>query len=181
MKHHPVKTILWFVALFVAVSLACGGPPATEEPPNEPKEPVVEKDVSSKESTDNEPEVVASSGAVSNLQDVKGAVIQIEATGTFVDPEGGEYTGAGRGSGFIIDPSGIAVTNHHVVTGAGLLKVWIGGDTSIFFLNPSFGCIQIFSLQYFQFTISSCCGGKVSNKSGLLSGRDSNTNWIRAQ
>src|SRR4030066_156502 len=37
---------------------------------------------------------------------------------------------AGRGSGFIIDPSGIAVTNNHVVTGAALLKVWIGGDTN---------------------------------------------------
>jgi len=37
---------------------------------------------------------------------------------------------AGRGSGFIIDPSGIAVTNNHVVTGAGLLKVWVGGDTT---------------------------------------------------
>jgi serine protease Do len=37
---------------------------------------------------------------------------------------------AGRGSGFIIDPSGIAITNNHVVTGAALLKVWIGGDTT---------------------------------------------------
>jgi serine protease Do len=35
---------------------------------------------------------------------------------------------AGLGSGFIIDPSGIAVTNNHVVTGAALLKVWVGGD-----------------------------------------------------
>jgi len=34
---------------------------------------------------------------------------------------------AGRGSGFFIDPSGIAVTNNHVVTGAALLKVWVPG------------------------------------------------------
>lgn len=67
---------------------------------------------------------------VASLTDVKSAVIQIEAQGTFVDPEFGEFSGAGRGTGFIIDHSGLAVTNNHVVTGAALLKVWIGGDTS---------------------------------------------------
>jgi serine protease Do len=35
---------------------------------------------------------------------------------------------AGAGSGFIIAPSGIAVTNNHVVTGAALLRVWVGGE-----------------------------------------------------
>ena len=35
---------------------------------------------------------------------------------------------AGRGSGFFIDPSGLAITNNHVVTGAAYLKVWIGGE-----------------------------------------------------
>jgi len=69
------------------------------------------------------------SSLVTTLTDVKSAVIQIEAQGTFVDPEFGEYSGAGRGTGFIIDPSGLAVTNNHVVTGAALLKVWIGGDS----------------------------------------------------
>jgi serine protease Do len=67
---------------------------------------------------------------VASLTDVKSAVIQIEAQGTFVDPEFGEFSSAGRGTGFIIDHSGLAVTNNHVVTGAALLKVWIGGDTS---------------------------------------------------
>lgn len=71
------------------------------------------------------------SGAVSSLEEVQGAVVQIQAEGTFVDPEIGTYVGAGHGSGFIIDPSGIAVTNNHVVTGAALLKVWIGGDANI--------------------------------------------------
>jgi len=36
---------------------------------------------------------------------------------------------AGRGSGFIIDESGIAVTNNHVVTGAAFLRVWVGGES----------------------------------------------------
>ncbi len=70
------------------------------------------------------------SGLVTNLTDLKKATIQIESQGTFIDPEFGTLVNtAGRGSGFIIDPSGIAITNNHVVTGAALLKVWVGGDT----------------------------------------------------
>ena len=33
-----------------------------------------------------------------------------------------QYNAAGSGSGFIIDQSGIAVTNNHVVTGAALIR-----------------------------------------------------------
>lgn len=71
----------------------------------------------------------AASGAIDNLADVRKAVVQIEAVGTFVDPaEGLQLNAAGRGSGFIIDPSGIAVTNNHVVTGGGLYKVYLDGE-----------------------------------------------------
>jgi serine protease Do len=66
---------------------------------------------------------------VSRLQDVKSATIQIEAVGSFTHPQFGQIlNAAGSGSGFIIAPSGIAVTNNHVVTGAALLKVWVGGE-----------------------------------------------------
>ena len=71
----------------------------------------------------------SASGAVSSLDDVQSATIQIIAEGTFQDPEVGTvYNAAGSGSGFIIDPSGIAVTNNHVVTGAALLEVYVGGE-----------------------------------------------------
>lgn len=74
-------------------------------------------------------DVVPVSTAVNSLDAVKTATIQIEAQGTFIYPEVGTlYNVAGRGSGFIIDPSGLAVTNNHVVTGAALLKVWVGGE-----------------------------------------------------
>lgn len=64
----------------------------------------------------------SASGAVGNFDDAIDAVLQIEATGTFRDPEAGERVESGRGSGFVIDPSGIAVTNNHVVTGAASLR-----------------------------------------------------------
>ncbi len=70
-------------------------------------------------------------GSINSVDNVKDATIQIEAQGTFVDPQFGlQLNSAGRGSGFIIDPSGIAVTNNHVVAGAALVKVWVGGETS---------------------------------------------------
>jgi serine protease Do len=72
----------------------------------------------------------APSGAVSSLDDVEKAVVQIEADGTFVDPEVGWQVNVGKyGTGFIIDPSGLAITNNHVVTGAALLKVWVSGES----------------------------------------------------
>jgi serine protease Do len=78
------------------------------------------------------PEVVVETPKelVTDVEGVRRATIQIEAQGSFVDPQmGAVYNAAGRGSGFIIDPSGIAVTNNHVVTGAGLLRVWIAGES----------------------------------------------------
>jgi serine protease Do len=115
----------------LVVGLACnlagsGTPePETTQPPPQPQETE-----SVPEETEAPPPTEApDSLAISSLDGVKNAVIQIEAQGTFVNPDFTvSYNSAGLGSGFIIDPSGIAVTNNHVVTGAALFKVWIGGD-----------------------------------------------------
>lgn len=72
----------------------------------------------------------ADTGAITSFDQVQPAVVQIIATGTIRDPEVGMATQAGSGTGFIISPDGLVVTNNHVVTGAATLEVYIGGDTA---------------------------------------------------
>lgn len=128
------KPILFLISVLLIASLACslgGGksPTATPEPPKAPA--ATPKPAATDTPVPPPTAVPTPSLAVSNLQDVKKAIIQIEAQGTFMDPQFGQVVnGAGLGSGFIIDSSGLAVTNHHVVGGAALLKVWVGGDQS---------------------------------------------------
>ena len=118
------------IHLFVLVALAaalvlsaCGGSggedaPATKAPADTAgtSEPAVS--LGSK----------SSAGAVSSVEGVEGATIQIVAEGTLVEPGGTVPNANWSGSGFFIDPSGIAVTNNHVVTGAARMKVMVEGE-----------------------------------------------------
>jgi S1-C subfamily serine protease len=119
-----LRPIFIVVSLVLVISLACNFGTPTKDPPTQPP---AEK--ATQAQTSDTPSANQSSGSgISNLSDAQNAVIQIESEGTFIDPQVGlVVNGAGRGSGFIIDPSGIAVTNNHVVTGSALLKVWVNG------------------------------------------------------
>lgn len=134
MKSKTYSPFAWLLVLVVSISLACGPAPTQAPPPTQAEQT---KPTPAPVQPTEPPAVVPTAapqvptGLVTDLKGLKTATIQIEAQGSFVDPQvGNVFNGAGRGSGFIIDPSGIAVTNNHVVTGAALLKVWIGGDTS---------------------------------------------------
>ena len=129
-------------AVTALVAASCGGgssdddssaattaaPPATEAPAD-----TAAPTTAAVESTLPETSASASGGAATSLEDARGAIVQIVATGTFEDPaEGTQSNVPGSGSGFIIDPSGIAVTNNHVVTGAATLEVFVeGADDSV--------------------------------------------------
>jgi serine protease Do len=131
MKLHLYKPFMWLIAFIMIVGLACnmGSTPASPPAPTETLQQPPTQEPAKPSAT--RPQVgTSSNAAVSSLDEVEKAVVQIEADGTFIDPEVGWQVNVGKmGTGFIIDPSGIAVTNNHVVTGAALLKVWVGGES----------------------------------------------------
>jgi len=128
-----LKVFCWFVLLVMLIA-ACGGGDdgQTEEVSTGDAAAETAVDTAEQPPTDTpdptatpEPETTA----VSSLDDVEKAVVQIVAEGTFVDPQAGlQLNAAGSGSGFIIDESGIAITNNHVVGGAALVKVYVYGE-----------------------------------------------------
>lgn len=64
---------------------------------------------------------------ITSLDDVGKAVFKIEAEGSWTIP-GWTIQDGWTGSGFVIDKSGIAITNNHVVTGSSFLRVYFEGD-----------------------------------------------------
>ena len=131
MNQKVLKPFIWLAMFVMVVGLACGGNPTTEAPAQPPvaTEAPIEATVAAPPTDTPAPQVDPL--LIGTLGDVQKAVIQIEAEGTFVDPEVGWNVNVGkRGSGIIIDSLGIAITNNHVVTGGAILRVWVGGDTS---------------------------------------------------
>jgi serine protease Do len=136
MFKQSLKWIAFLIAVLLLASFACGiggsDDPAETAVPDalQPTPTRSSRPTASATRRVQPTPVVEKSGAVSSLDELESAVIQIAAEGSFVDPQEGLLLNqAGYGSGFIIDESGIAVTNNHVVTGAALLEVWVGGES----------------------------------------------------
>jgi S1-C subfamily serine protease len=132
MYPNAFKPIVFFAIFVLLVGMACsltGTETPTETPAETQEPPVVETEAPQEPSPEPSPE--EETGEINTISAAESAVIQIQAEGTFIDPEFGLIlNAAGRGSGFIIDPSGLAVTNNHVVTGSALIKVRLAEDTS---------------------------------------------------
>lgn len=148
-------TFNWIVILLAALSLGCGLLPLGSEPepttaPAVANEPTEEAAVEAQPTAEMET-VEAGAGeeppvaemaeaekpldreaALLKLRDtmrmVKSATILIETDASLTDIDGTVYAQSGSGSGFIIDESGLAVTNNHVVTGGRSWKVYVGGE-----------------------------------------------------
>ncbi|NJM40863.1 MAG: trypsin-like peptidase domain-containing protein, partial [Anaerolineae bacterium] len=66
---------------------------------------------------------------IGSYKDVKQATVRLVARGTFWTPGADEpITDEWSGSGFIIDPSGLAMTNNHVVVASDSLQAYVGGE-----------------------------------------------------
>lgn len=134
----PRKLVLATLLLTLLLAACGGGDKNTAEPtadtaPTTAPEPTAEPTKVPEPTATSEPTATPEpvTTAVTSLDNVQSAVVQIVAQGSFLDPEFGmQMNSAGSGSGFIIDESGIAVTNNHVVTGAALLKVYVAGENT---------------------------------------------------
>ena len=71
----------------------------------------------------------SANGAV-DLSKIEASVAYIQTQGTFVTADGAQEQ-TYSGSGFVVDPSGLIVTNNHVVTGGAFWKVSIGTDKTL--------------------------------------------------
>src|SRR5512145_1898906 len=107
MKMQFNRPLIWLSVLLVIASLACnfGGNAPAAPTPTTAAEVVVPKPEPTKPPAPAEPtpEPVVKSGAVSDLDGVKSAVVQIIAEGSFLDPGQWNINVGASGTGFIID------------------------------------------------------------------------------
>ncbi|MGD9999088.1 MAG: S1C family serine protease [Acidimicrobiia bacterium] len=116
---------LWAVAALgmgVAAGGCAGGGGDSESPPISVRVPSVG---SLSPSATNEVD-----GAGAPVVSGRAGIVRVETTGSFAQPEiAGPVELVGSGSGFIVDESGLVVTNNHVVAGAATIEVYLEGNS----------------------------------------------------
>lgn len=136
MNRKALKPFTWLGMLILIVSLACSITSPQADPTEAPVQPTEESLVVTEAVEPVETEAPATEEPVdellvTSLEDFEKAVVNVEIEGSFRDPEAGwQFNSYRGGSGFIIDPSGIMVTNNHVATGAALVKVYVYGENT---------------------------------------------------
>jgi serine protease Do len=115
MKRYQYFLLCLALVLFIALPIGCLEPPATQtaiQPPDQSSTPVTQPSVT-----------LATLPSFADLTDtVKHSVVAID-TETVVTRRYIQRTVQGAGSGWIIDESGIIVTNNHVIEGAKTISV----------------------------------------------------------
>ena len=99
MKFNVLKPLLGLSILVLVIGLACNAGTATVAPTEEPvkvEQPTATVEKPPAEPTATVEAVEQSTGAVTSLEDAQQAVIQIEAEGTFVDPQEGWNINVGK-------------------------------------------------------------------------------------
>ncbi len=125
------RSLLIPVLLLFLASLACSfgsGGDETPEPVEDPTVGDVTQEVEPVDQPEDDDDNTPGAGAIQDLSDAESAVVRIVVQGSYEYAGYGSYEESFSGSGFIIDPSGLAVTNNHVVTGAALVEVYFSDD-----------------------------------------------------
>jgi S1-C subfamily serine protease len=127
MKVKIHKPFIWLMSLALLITTGCGGSSQTPTITPTPTSTTVVRPILTKAPTYTPSPTPAL--PVSYLVDVENAVIRVEGQGKFFSPKFAQTTAdPGRGSGFIIDPSGLAVTTSQAVAGTDSVRVWVGRE-----------------------------------------------------